>query len=63
MKNLDIRVLVSEKKLRFTEIAAQMGISANWLSTLMRYELTDRNRARILTAIEVLTRERDRDGE
>ena len=54
MRNLDIRVMVSESGLKYTEIAKHMGISRVWLSNLMRYDLTAQNREKILTAIRGL---------
>lgn len=54
VRNLDIRVMVSESGLRYTDIAKQMGISRVWLSNLMRYELTTENREKILRAIREL---------
>ena len=54
MRNLDIRVMVSESGLRYTDIAKQMGISRVWLSNLMRYDLTTENREKILKAIRDL---------
>lgn len=59
MRNLDIRVMVSESGLRYIDIAKQMGISRVWLSNLMRYELTTENREKILKAIRELKGERD----
>lgn len=59
MENLDIRIMVSESGLKYTEIAKQMGISRVWLSKLMRYDLTTENRDKILTAISELKGERD----
>ena len=58
MRNLDIRVMVSESGLRYTDIAKQMGISRVWLSNLMRYDLTIENREKILKAIRELNEER-----
>lgn len=57
MRNLDIRVVVSEAGLKYTEIAKRMGISRVWLSNLMRYELTTKNKERVLKAIEELMNE------
>ena len=54
MKNLDVRILVSESGLKYKAIAAQMGISAEWLSKLMKYTLTAENKARIIAAINKL---------
>ena len=57
MRNLDIRVMVSESGLKYTEIAKHRGISRIWLSNLMRYELTPENRSNILKAIRALNKE------
>lgn len=54
MRNLDIRVMVSESGLKYTDIARKMGISRVWLSNLMRYDLTKENREKILKAIREL---------
>ena len=59
MRNLDIRVMVSESGLRYIDIAKQMGISRVWLSNLMRYDLTPQNREKILKAIRELKGESD----
>lgn len=59
MRNLDIRVMVSESGLKYTEIAKHMGISRVWLSNLMRYDLTTDNREKILRAIRELKGESD----
>ena len=54
MKNLDIRIIVSDSGLKYTDIAEEMGVSRVWLSKLMRTTLTPENRDRILTAIKRL---------
>ena len=59
MRNLDIRVMVSESGLKYTDIARQMGISRQYLSLLMRYDLTIPNREKILRAIRELKEESD----
>ena len=59
VENLDIRIMVSESGLKYTDIARQMGISRVWLSKLMRYDLTTENREKILKAIRELKGERD----
>ena len=59
MRNLDIRVMVSESRLKYGDVAKQMGISRQYLSLLMRYDLTVENREKILKAIRELNRERD----
>ena len=58
MRNLDIRVMVSESGLKYTDIARQIGISRQYLSLLMRYDLTPENRNKILKAIRELREER-----
>ena len=58
MRNLDIRVMVSESGLKYTDIARQIGISRQYLSLLMRYDLTPENRSKILRAIRELNKER-----
>ena len=59
MRNLDIRVMVSESGLLYQDIAKQMGISRVWLSNLMRYDLSPENREKILRAIRELRGETD----
>ena len=54
MRNLDIRVMVAGSGLKYKDIAEVMGISRQYLSLLMRYDLTPKNRERILRAIEEL---------
>lgn len=58
MRNLDIRIMVSESGLKYTDIARQIGISRQYLSFLMRYNLTPENRNKILKAIRELREER-----
>ena len=60
MKNLDIRVMISENHLRYKDIAEKIGISATWLSTQMRYPLSPVMRERIIKAIMEL-KDDDRD--
>lgn len=54
MKNLDIRILISEKGLKHKDIAKEMGITPEWLSRLLRYDCNRSDRERILKAIELL---------
>lgn len=54
MENLDIRYIVRQAGLKYVDIAKQMGISKWWLSKLMRYKLSKKNRKRILQAIREL---------
>lgn len=59
MNNLDIRLMVAESGIKYKDIAKKIGISATYLSTLMRYELTPVMRDRIVRAIEELKDDRD----
>lgn len=54
MKNLDVRVMVSDSGLKYKAIAKELGISPEWLSKLMKHTLTADNRARIIAAINKL---------
>lgn len=54
MENLDIRILVSEKGLKYKDIADQMNISRQHLSRLLRKDLTNGNKLRIMAAIQKL---------
>lgn len=60
MKNLDIRIMVSENHIRYKDIAKKLKISHTYLSTLMRYELTPVMRERIVRAIEELKDDKNR---
>lgn len=54
LRNLDIRLIVDESELKYSDIAATMGISATWLSILLKNDLSAKNKARILRAIREL---------
>lgn len=56
MKNIDIRMIVSENDLKYKDIARTLGISPEHLSRLMRTTLSNANKFRIMTAIEKMTR-------
>lgn len=56
MKNLDIRMLVSETGLKYKDIADELNITPEWLSRLMKDTLTTDNKVRIMGAIEKLTK-------
>lgn len=55
MKNLDIRIIVSENGLRYKDIAHELNVTPEWLSRLMKNTLTTDNKVRIMQAIERLT--------
>lgn len=54
MKNLDVRVMVSDAGVHYQDIAKQMGVSRVWLSHLMRYDLSPQNKERIVKAVREL---------
>lgn len=54
MKNIDIRLVVSDKGLTYRQIAAEMGITPEYLSRLMSKDLKPGMRERILNAIDRL---------
>jgi len=56
VNNLDIRMLVSENGLKYKDIAKELNISREWLSRLMKDDLTIDNKVRIMGAIERLTK-------
>lgn len=51
MQNLDIRIMAFENKVRYQDIAKKMGISRQWLSELMRRNLSPEKRQQIKQAI------------
>lgn len=57
MKNLDIRLLVSDNNLKYKDIADELYITPEWLSKLMRHTLTTDNKIRILKAIDRLKKD------
>ena len=52
MKNIDIRIIVSDYGLKYKDIAHEMNISREWLSRLMNSDLNYENREKIMSAIE-----------
>ena len=60
MKNLELRLMVSDAGLTYKRIAKQLGVTPEYLSRCMRFELKPEMRERIMTAIEELRRDVDR---
>lgn len=58
MKNLDIRMSVSDGGLKYKDIADELNITPEWLSRLMRSTLTSENKDRIMKAVEKLAKEK-----
>lgn len=52
MVNKQIRELIFESEITYRQVAAVIGISHEHLSRLLSKELNDRNRERILNAVE-----------
>ena len=57
MRNLDIRLMISNNGLKHKDVAGEMNISETWLSRLLRNELTTENKIRIMAAIQRLLTE------
>lgn len=53
--NLDVRVAVIESNVTFKQIAAQMGVTHEYISRVMGRPLKASMRTRILTALAELT--------
>ena len=60
MKNIDIRLMVSESGVHYTDIAKKMGIGRVWLSKLMSRDLDSGRRRQIIEAIEELKHDQNR---
>lgn len=58
MKNLDIRLKVSESGVTYKEIARVMGITPPYLSRLMASPLSEERKREILLAVDFLSREK-----
>ena len=54
MKNIDVRMMVSDAGVTYKAIAKELRITNTWLSTIMRYELSEFNRERITQAVKNL---------
>lgn len=59
MENLEIRLIVSDMKLTYREIAKQIGICPEHLSRCMRHPLKPQMESRIISAIESLRGDKD----
>ena len=54
MQNLDIRLLVSKKRIYYKDIASVMGIQKTSLSRILSKELKPKQREKILFAINTI---------
>jgi len=59
--NADVRSRVAEYGLHYNQIARGMGVRADYLCKVMRLPITDNMRQRILTAIDELSKEGDKE--
>ena len=56
-ENLEIRLLVADLKLSYRAIAAQIGVTPEYLSRCMRYPLKPEMYERIMAAIDALKKD------
>lgn len=56
MENIEVRQLIAKKRLKFYEIAVEIGISSFTFSVWLRTPLNDDRKKRTLEAIERLTK-------
>lgn len=54
MKNIEVRMMVSDAGVTYKAIAKELGITNTWLSAIMRFELSEFNRERITQAVKNL---------
>lgn len=56
MENIEVRQLIAKKRLKFYEIAAEIGISSFTFSVWLRTPLNDDRKKRTFEAIDRLTK-------
>ena len=56
MKNVDLRIRISEAGLKYKDIARTLGISPEYLSRLMSMPLSEKKRREISMMIDALTK-------
>jgi len=54
--NIDIRILMMQEGVTQYDLAEELGITASWVSRLLRSPLSVENRDKFLRAIERLTK-------
>ena len=54
VSNTDLRIRIAELGVTYKDVAGAMGISAEWLSTLLRQEVSDAKKAEILKAAQLV---------
>lgn len=58
MENIDIRIIISDSKVHYKEIAKIMKVCPEHLSRLMAEPLSMKNKLRIIEAIELAKKEK-----
>jgi len=61
VRNLDIRTEIKEAGLKLWQIADALGIDDSRLSKMLRYELSDHEKAKIRTIVETLLHNQHRE--
>ena len=59
MKNIELRNLIVEKRIKFYEIAREVGIAPTTFTIWMRDELSNEKKAKVMNAIEALTKKKE----
>ena len=54
LNNLDVRLFVEQQGVTYKQIAKEIGISQEWMSRLMRKDLSPGDKLRILKAVQRL---------
>lgn len=54
MNNIELRNLIIKKRIKFYEIAREVGIAPTTFTVWMRDELSDEKKAKVIKAIENL---------
>lgn len=57
MKNMDIRIAIANKRLKYYEVAEACGISECTFSRWMRSEMSPERKKKVQKAIEDITKE------
>ena len=55
MKNIELRNLIIEKRIKFYEIAREIGVAPTTFTIWMRDELSDEKKVKVIKAIQNLT--------
>lgn len=56
MNNIELRNLIIKKRIKFYEIAREVGIAPTTFTVWMRDELSDEKKVKVIKAIENLTK-------